>query len=360
MIYFTTGANGAGKTLLTLWDVRQQQLKENRPVYYHGFDMYEEKAAEFGWKKFDPPKWQECPDGSILIMDECQGYMPAGKTAANEPQWIQDIAVHRRKRGIDMWPIAPHPSLVSPFFRRLCASPSWHRHLKRTFGADIVSELKFGTPDLKCEDPGAGERAQVSMVPYRKEVYTWYKSASLHTGKRKLPKAVYVFAAAAVLVPVLGYAAFSMLPGGTSSKVKTSAPDLAAPASQQAKAVRPMSSLEYVASYTPRIPGLPHTAPRFDEVTRPTEAPYPAACVSMGDKCDCYTQQGTKLITPRQTCLQIVAGGFFMDWKQQTPTDRLPTAKQDVGGPAVAGDGGNPHAEPVTGEKVAAIRADGR
>jgi zona occludens toxin len=325
VIYFTTGANGAGKTLLTLWDVRQQQIKENRPVYYHGFDMVESKAAEFGWQKFDPPKWQDLPDGSICIMDECQGYMPAGKTATNEPQWVQDMAVHRRKRGFDFWAIAPHPALVSPFFRRLCATPSWHRHIKRTFGADLVSELKFGTPDLKCEDPGAGERAQVSMVPYRKEVYAWYRSASLHTGKRKLPKAVYVFAAAVVLVPVLGYAAFSMLPGGSASKAKTSTPDLAAPTAQQAKTAAPMSAVEYVASYVPRIPGLPHTAPRFDEVTKPTEAPYPAACVSMGDKCDCYTQQGTKLTTPRQTCLQIVAGGFFMDWKPQQLSPAQPT-----------------------------------
>ncbi len=360
MIYFTTGANGAGKTLITLRDVRAQQLKENRPVYFHGFEMDPAKALEFGWKAFDPKKWQDLPDGSICIMDECQNEFPMRRSGSEVPEYINAIAQFRRKRGFDFWLIAPHPSLVDIFVRRLIDKPSWHRHLKRTFGADLVSEIKFSSPDIKCEEPGSSSRGEVSMVAYPKEVYTWYKSASLHTGKRKLPKAVYVFAAAAVLVPVLGYAAFSMLPGGSASKAKTSAPDLAAPTTQQAKTAAPMSAVDYVASYVPRIPGLPHTAPRFDEVTKPTEAPYPAACVSMGEKCDCYTQQGTKLSTPRQTCLQIVAGGFFMDWKPQTLSAPLPTAKQDVGGPAKAGDGGNPHAEHATSEKVAAIRADGR
>ena len=92
MIYLTTGANGAGKTLLTLKDVRAQQLKENRPVYYHGFDMDEAKAAEFGWQKFDPKKWQDLPDGSICIMDECQNEFPLRRSGAEVPDYVQAIA----------------------------------------------------------------------------------------------------------------------------------------------------------------------------------------------------------------------------------------------------------------------------
>ncbi len=348
MIYLTTGANGAGKTLLTLWDVRQQQLKENRPVYYHGFDMDEAKAVEFGWQKFEPSKWQDLADGSICIFDECQNEMPAGSTVKSEPDWVMAIAQHRRRRGFDFWLIAPHPSLVSPTVRRLIDTPSWHRHLKRTFGADVVSELKFRTPDIRCEQPGSGERGTVSMQPFRKEVYTWYRSASLHTGKRKIPRQLYIVAVAFLLVPFLGYLAFLRLPGSTQAK--------AAPVSQSVSAASssarpgPVSAIEYVAAYIPRVPGLPHTAPRFDDVTRPTEAPYPAACVSMADRCACYTQQGTMLQTPLDLCKQIVAGGFFIDWKPQTlpPSQALSTAKPAVGGPAQAGDGGNPHAEPAS------------
>lgn len=356
MIYFTTGANGAGKTLITLRDVRAQQLKENRPVYYHGFEMDPAKAAEFGWQEFDPKKWQDLPDGSICIMDECQNEFPLRRSGSEVPAYINAIAQFRRKRGFDFWLISPHPSLVDVFVRRLIDKPSWHRHLKRTFGADLVSQIKFSSPDLKCEEPGSASRGEVSMVAYPKEVYTWYKSASLHTGKRKLPKALYVFAAAALLVPLLGYMAFSMLPGGSSSKTKPTEFQQVNLAPQPSKVAAPMSALEYVSSYVPRIPGMPHTAPRFDTVTQPTEAPYPAACVLMADKCTCYTQQATKLQTPDASCRQIVAGGFFMDWKQHvnqpTTSERPLTAKPDVGGPPSGGDGGNPHAQPV-GDKGA-------
>ena len=185
MIYLTTGANGAGKTLITLYDVRQQQLKENRPVYYHGFDMHEEKVKEFGWQKFDPKKWQDLPDGSICIMDECQNEFPIRRSGSEVPDYVNAIAQHRRRRGFDFWMISPHPSLIDVFVRRLIDKPSWHRHMKRAFGADMVSELKFSAPDMKCEEPGAGARAEVTMRPYPKDVYTWYRSASLHTGKKK-------------------------------------------------------------------------------------------------------------------------------------------------------------------------------
>ncbi|CAN7485653.1 zonular occludens toxin domain-containing protein [Acidovorax sp. LjRoot74] len=76
MIYLTTGGNGAGKTLFTLKDVREQQLKENRPVYFHGFKA-KQVLLDWGWQEFDPKRWQDLPDGSICVMDECQNEFPA-------------------------------------------------------------------------------------------------------------------------------------------------------------------------------------------------------------------------------------------------------------------------------------------
>ncbi len=132
MIYLTTGANGAGKTLCTLQDVRAQQEKELRPVYFHGFEMDEDTRARFGWIHWpDPTKWMEIPEGSIVLFDECQEHF--GKSSSREPpQYILDLAKYRRKRGIDMWLITPHPSMLHVDVRRLIESPSWHRHIKRT------------------------------------------------------------------------------------------------------------------------------------------------------------------------------------------------------------------------------------
>lgn len=330
MIYLTTGANGAGKTLLTIKDVRAQQLKENRPVYYHGFEMDEAKAAEFGWQKFDPKEWQSLPDGSICVMDECQNEFPLRRSGAEVPEYVQAIAQHRRRRGFDFWMICPHPSLIDVFVRRLIDKPSWHRHLKRAFGADVVSVLRFSAPDMKCEEPGAGARAEVSMVGYPKEVYSWYRSASLHTGKKKIPRAVYVVAACAIAVPSALYFAVTGVYKNATKQAKpvaeiaanqpgTNAPAL--PAQNLRQVSQAMTADEYIAQRAPRLKDFPQTAPAYDDVTKPTEAPYPAACVQMGKTCKCYTQQATLLQVSGAVCLQIVQQGFFMDWKTAGKAD---------------------------------------
>lgn len=330
MIYLTTGANGAGKTLITLRDVRAQQLKENRPVYYHGFEMDEAKAAEFGWQKFDPKKWQDLPDGSICVMDECQNEFPLRRSGSEVPDYIQAIAQHRRRRGFDFWMICPHPSLIDVFVRRLIDKPSWHRHLKRAFGADMVSVLRFAAPDMKCEEPGAGARGEVSMVGYPKEVYGWYRSASLHTGKKKIPRAVYVVAACAIAVPAALYFAISGVYNNTVKQTKPATETIAKqpgtnPNENQSmrNVAQVMTGDEYIAHRTPRLRDFPHTAPAYDDTTKPVHAPYPAACVQMGKTCKCYTQQATLLQVSGPTCLQIVAQGFFMDWQHpEKPQDR--------------------------------------
>jgi zona occludens toxin len=344
MIYLTTGANGAGKTLLMLADVRKQQLATNRPVFYNGFQAGEKLTREFGWKPFDPQKWQELPDGSICVMDECQNEFPLRKSSADVPGYVNAVAQFRRSRGFDFWMTCPHPMLLDVFIRRLIDNPSWHRHIKRTAGAHLVSVLKWNAVNTNCEKPGSGASGEVTMVPYPKEVFEWYNSASLHTGKTKIPRAVYVLGACCVLVPVMGYFA--------AQRIMKPAPSLQAQvdALQAAKsaggappsAVTPLrapgagsgaslSPGEYVASHAPRVGGLAFTAPRYDALTVPVDAPYPAACiegVSPRTKkagCDCFTQQGTRLTVPESLCRQIVAQGFFVDW-QKTAVVATPVA----------------------------------
>ncbi|MFE8647314.1 hypothetical protein ACFX58_19740, partial [Sphingomonas sp. NCPPB 2930] len=72
------------------------------------------------------------------------------------------------------------------------------------------------------------------------------------------------------------------------------------------------TTAEYIASYVPRIEGLPHTAPAYDEMTKPTRVPVPAACISWEKKgCHCFTQDGTKLNTTEAICKEIASHGFF-------------------------------------------------
>lgn len=325
MIYLTTGGNGAGKTLFTLQDVRAAQLKENRPVYYHGFEPLQ-PIIDFGWLPFEPEKWQDLPDGSICIFDECQNEFPA-KIQGALPEYINAIAQFRRKRGFDFYMITPHPSLINVNVRRLIESPSYHRHMKRSMGADMCSQLMFNFANMACERPNAGAAGTVTMRAFPKEVYSWYKSSSLHTGKKRIPKQVWVLLGCIVLIPVVGWYAWKAVFNLTNKAAPTSSEVVGSvPAGGPAHAVPdgPVSVADFIQSYQPRIEGLPHTAPRYDEVTKPTTAPFPAACVKMAARCECYTQQGTKLPTPGDMCKQIVANGYFMDWN--------PAGSSPVGG----------------------------
>lgn len=315
MIYLTTGGNGAGKTLFTLKDVREQQLKENRPVYFHGFTA-KQILLDWGWQEFDPKKWQDLPDGSICVMDECQNEFPA-KVQGELPDYINAVAQYRRKRGFDFWMITPHPTLINVNIRRLIEAPSWHRHFKRTFGADMVSELRFNFAETKCEQPGAGARGVVSMRAFPKEVYDWYASASLHTGKKKVPWRVWMVVACALLVPAFGYLAITGVYKNVTKErpQATVASATAGPGRAVGSEGRVLTAAEYIDVRVPRIPGFPHSAPVYDSVTQPVEAPYPAACVLMRGDCKCYTQQATLLNMPDGLCKSIVERGFFVEFK---------------------------------------------
>lgn len=316
MLYITTGANGSGKTLLTLKDVREQQLKENRPVYYHGFEALQ-PIKDFGWIYWeDPKKWMEIPEGSICLFDECQVYFGKGREV---PSYILDLAKYRRKRGIDMWLITPHPTMLHVDVRRLVESPSWHRHVKRTVGAQLANVITFpGGCDLKCDEPGSGERGQIEMRPYPKDVYTWYSSTSLNTAKVKIPKRIYLVAAIAVAVPALMYAAFTTLRSNVLKNTDPEKTPVVQTASIQPGSAAPgrnSPALDYFDSRTPRVAGLPHTAPVYDTLTAPRRAPIPAACIASRTRCECYTQDGTRLATPDEICRQVVDRGIFVDWE---------------------------------------------
>lgn len=322
MIYLITGANGAGKTLNALKWVRDQQLKESRPVYYNGrFEM----VADFGWIKFDFKDWQTLPDGAICFIDECHNDMPVRGNSAPVPDAIKMLAEHRR-RGFDFYLITQHPQNIDLFVRRLIGSPGWHRHLKRTFGVNMVSCLEWNAVNSNCEKAGAGKDAKISMIAFPKEVYGWYNSAMLHTGKKAIPKQVFFLAAAAVLIPTLFYFTFQkMMPKSAPLKGMAGTSTVApfTPSNSLGRdAVKVLTPAEYAQSFTPRIEGFPGSASRYDGLNQPTQSPKPAACI-MGKRpgqktvsCACWSQQATLLQVPDSMCRQIAGGGWFDDTLQ--------------------------------------------
>ena len=185
------------------------------------------------------------------------------------------------------------------------------------------------------------------------------RSATKHTGKKRIPKQVYVLAAALLAVPLLGWYAWGMLQHMGDADRVTKAVGVQ---SETVSGVPigdgvsgTLTADQFVASFAPRLPGFPNTAPRYDGVTEPVVAPYPAACVSSAKGCRCYTQQATRLNVPEETCVQIVQNGYFVDWDTRTPAER------DGAAHGRSGEAGGPLVDPAAPSRVAApgAAADG-
>lgn len=311
-ITLVTGLPGHAKTLYTLDRWRKEADKDQRPVFYNGI-----KGLNIpGWREWEVEKWEELPAGALFIVDEAQFKFPVtgrGQT----PMWVQKLATHRHL-GLDFVVITQNPMLLDSFVRQLVDR---HFHVVRAFGlakATIYESVTGARDDVA--KPGRRKDLIRHEYWHNKEVYGWYQSAELHTVKRRLPARVWLMVAALVAFPVLCWLAYTKLrPEAVQERMEQkfgpaahADPSSPAPHADAQRAVS--TTAEYMASYTPRIEGLPHTAPVYDGVTTPQQAPYPAACLASAKRCQCYSQQGTRLDMRDALCRQLADGGFFVAW----------------------------------------------
>lgn len=327
MLYLRTGANGSCKSLFTLKDVREKQLAELRPVCVIVGDDTDPtrqyvkiKPAimeEFGWKTCQFKDWWAQPDGTIFLADECHNYLPKRPNGSAVPQHVSRLAEHRA-RGMDFFLLTQHPSNIDSFVTKLVGSPGWHQHLKRAFGAsNTTSVIQWSAVNNQCEKDGSGKSGQVDMRSQPKDVYAWYDSAELHTGKRKIPRQFWMVVVGAPLALGMLFFAGKLLWDRTQKKpgaevAQSGQAGAGAPGSPAAARDHVMTAAEYAASYRPRIAGLMHSAPAYDKLTEPKRVPVPAACVSMPSRgCRCYTQDATPYPVDKAMCEGLVQYGAF-------------------------------------------------
>lgn len=341
MIVVITGVPGSGKTLYTIDQIRQISEKENRPVFYSGIP-----ELTLGWIEHDPTKWEELPAGAIMVIDECQRVFRPRANGSTVPSYIAAMETHRHK-GVDIWLMTQHPMLIDQNIRRLCGR---HIHVDRIMGFQMANLSEWPHIKENCDKSKAG--ADQRKFKYPKDVYKLYKSSELHTHKVRIPSYVYVFFGALALLFGLIYYIYQSKfapalanASGEKTEQTENAPvsfNQAQPADQE-RPGRQLGTREYVAQYQPRIPGLAYTAPVYDQATKPTRAPYPAACVSNKDKCTCYSQQATRLEMPDELCRSIAKDGFFVAWDENkgralerppavAPTSAPPVQVASLGG----------------------------
>lgn len=307
MITLQTGLPGAGKTLYMLNFIKDLAEKENRTVYYSGIP-----DLNLPWVEFQPEKWFELPPNSIVVIDECQRVFRPRMHGSAVPEFVAKLETHRHL-GIDLFLITQHPMLVDANVRKLVGR---HFHSVRAFGMHGARIHEWQQVKENC-DKSRSDSVQ-HVFKYPKESFGWYKSAEVHTHKARIPMKVWVLLAIVLLLPVLVGWIYMRLqakihPDAVPAQLSSSATGSAVPGRSFNGQV--MSADEYLAQQNPRVPGLAYTAPVFDKVTQPTRAPYPAACAATKSRCQCYTQQATKLEMPESLCRSIAADGFFVAWE---------------------------------------------
>lgn len=348
--YLNTGTPGAGKTLFTLHDVEKRRITDNkafydkwvkkgsdpanppvvRDVYYHNIKLNKSKLNWIELSDTDLEKWYELPYGSIFVFDECQEAFPRMSNTAERPRKYTEISKHRH-RGFDMYFITQHPTFLDAFVRK---NVEFHNHYMRPFGMQMVNKHMFKGVNDACDK--TRNNSITEKLKFPTEVFSWYKSAEIHTVKRNIPtKVKMMMALPFILLGVIGYSIYyfksDVAPAKKLTKTETSQ------TSTQNKIQAPELQHFEPASYVPRIPDLPWTAPRYDEVTKPTVAPQLIGCVIMRNECKCITQQGTTHIPSLKFCTQAIASGIFQDFgeasakppmQQNKPAESIKTSSQ--------------------------------
>lgn len=320
MIRLITGVPGAGKTLFTLDTLK---AITDRPIYHNGIP-----DLTLPWACVaDPANWHDAiPDGSILVIDECQRVFPVRDHKKEVPGGVTAMETHRH-RGIDIYLVTQHPNLIDHHVRRLVGE---HYHLTRSFGAPFAT-LYHGNAVLDVSDKWKmAQEAEKKQWFYPKDSFGLYKSAEVHTHKFKLPKKMLLLPLALFVVGASIWFLLDTLNGRTESIVGEVAPNEELSSSIPATEGGPVSgedlgrapdlkSMSWADRLKPEIPGLPYTAPLYSQSIKATDIPKISGCIEHKTACTCYTQQGTVIADmDSATCKSVVDHGVYDPFRQSS------------------------------------------
>lgn len=202
MIELNTGVPGGGKTLSMVQELArlikrwEKHPDEARPVFVLGIPELALPHAPVPLNSVQVdkagaprlvPDWDEMPDGSLVIIDECQGVFPPRSSQSTPPAHVAWLNTHRH-RGFDIWLTTQQPKLIDASVRALVGR---HKHYRRLFGMSRAIVYEWDG----CSDSLSGmNNAVKTSWSYPTEVFKWYKSAEIHTKQRfKLPLWLGIF-----------------------------------------------------------------------------------------------------------------------------------------------------------------------
>ncbi|OZY86759.1 hypothetical protein CBP51_07040 [Cellvibrio mixtus] len=322
MIYLFTGAPGSSKTLNVIKMISEDSTYKGRDIYYHRI-----KELKMPWIALDEnevKEWDTLPNGAVLVVDEAQYLMPVRDPRKPLPEWILKMSEHRHK-GYDLIFLTQSPNLLDAGFRRFVGR---HTHIERIFGLESAKWLTWEKCVTEVDDHFKRKEAVIKRVGFDKKYFGTYKSAEVHTHKRKIPAKVFIpFIALFFLIGLVIYFLNSWgnridnaeLPKSITAPVEK----LAGMVNSGSIAVNgaggtsaSLSTEEYIRVHTPRLPDVPWSAPVYDALTVPKTFPRPQ-CIRFNrgydnpPVCRCYSQQATPLNISEKACNRYVDNGYF-------------------------------------------------
>jgi len=299
-----TGTQGSGKTasavseLLDMVESWGDDSELKRPVYVHGvrdlavehftLPVYPVGRPGQDYRKNDrtgqPEEsvyvdWSQVPDGAHVLIDEAQKLFPPRSLNAPVPDHVKWFELSRQV-GSTVVLLSQAPTSIDVEVRKRCGL---HQHYVHLWGRlRSVREWADGvSTSLK-----APTTTRVWVVP--SSVFGAYKSANVHSkgAVARLPVWVVVPVAALVLAVWAVPSAYRALGGAMGGGGLAARPGVgaSAPAAAAPPVLVAASSASPVAA---------------------ASAPSPvAACMSMGERCECIDAAGFRVELPRSECVQ--------------------------------------------------------
>ena len=274
--------------------------------------------------------WRSTPQGSYFAIDEAQLINIFSDEAKGIDPIVKDLTIHRHK-GYDFLFITQEPSFVHKYIRKLA---SHHIHLVNIFGWEQSMKLEWSVvQDSPNAIKAIARTENFTRWRFPKHVYKLYKSSTIHTKKKRLPKklvllsfaALFVFALALFLLfspdqknPLVAMAAGNPLTHSQEKKNEqpTQPTSGAIPTTEQKNPQNVQNQNEAAAS-SPVVDSASVTVPAYDITDpyayQPVVNPNPvnhrvfSGCFCQKNTCKAYDQQGTSIdgISPK-VCKELL------------------------------------------------------
>jgi hypothetical protein len=212
------------------------------------------------------------------------------------------------------------PSQLYPFARALVEG---HTHTARKYGTEFIETFTWGEMCEEVKSIPRREAAQRSTRRLPKAAFGAYKSATLHTIKRRLPVKLFALPGALIVGGLaIWFAVKAISPDAVAANVGAADSASAEPAPHskpQSGKLTYTTAEDYAVAMTPRISRMPWTAPAFDgrqvqsdpRVFCALSAPGEDAngVMQEDESCHCLTEQGTKYAMPPAECRALALNG---------------------------------------------------